>query len=72
MKINFRKSFIDFITNLKQLSNKRALVNLYKDIVLMTRVRIFCTSLFANNNMKVVIQINAFLIDHESDHMLHS
>ena len=48
----------------KQINNKRKLVNLYKDIVLVTRVRIFCTTLFTNNNIKVVIQINAFLMDH--------
>ena len=43
------------------MKNKRALVNLYKDIVWVTRVRIFCTTLFTNNNIKVVIQIDAFL-----------
>ena len=43
------------------MNNKRALVNLYKDIVLVTHVRIFCTALLTNNNIKVVIQINAFL-----------
>mgnify|MGYP001246922262 CR=1 FL=1 len=66
MKINFRIniSFIDFITNLKQFSNKRALVNLYKDIVLVTCVRIFCTTLFTNNNIKIVIQSITFLIHH--------
>ena len=52
---------INFITNLKQMNNKRALVNLYKDIVSVTRVRILCTALFTNNNIKVVIQIDAFL-----------
>ena len=45
------------------MKNKRTLFNLYKDIVLVTRVRIFCTTLFTNNNIKVVIQINAFLTD---------
>ena len=45
------------------MNNKRTLVNLYQDIVLVTRVRIFCTTLFTNNNIKVVIQINAFLAD---------
>ena len=40
---------------------KRALVNLYEDIVLVTRVRIFCTTLFTNHNIKIVIQIDAFL-----------
>ena len=43
------------------MNKKRALVNLYKDIVLVTRVRIFYTALFTNNNIKVVIQIDAFL-----------
>ena len=52
------KNFIDFITNLKQMNNKRTLVNSYKDIVLVTRVRIFFTKLFTNNNIKVVIQTN--------------
>ena len=46
------------------MNNKRTLVNLYKDIVLVTRVRIFCTTLFTNNNIKVVIQIHTFLMDH--------
>ena len=40
--------------------NKRTLVNLYKDIVLVTRVRIFCTTLFTNNNIKVMIQMHTF------------
>ena len=35
----------------------RTLVNLYKDIVLATRLHIFCTTLFTNNNIKVVIQM---------------
>jgi hypothetical protein len=43
------------------MNKKRALVNLYKDIVLVTSVRIFSTALFTNNNIKVVIQIDAFL-----------
>ena len=34
---------------------KKTLVNLYKDIVLVTRVRIFGTTLFTNNNIKIVI-----------------
>ena len=68
MKINYRinKNFINFITNLKQMNKKRALVNLYKDIVLVTRVRIFCKALFTNNNIKVVIQIDAFLAHQNS------
>ena len=39
IKINFKKfkNFINFITNLKQINNKRTLVNLFKDIVLVTR-----------------------------------
>ena len=32
--------------------------------MLVTCVSIFCTSLFINNNFKVVIQTNAFLTDH--------
>ena len=43
------------------MNDKKTLVNLYKDIVLVTHVRIFCMALFTNNNIKVVIQINAFL-----------
>ena len=43
------------------MNNKRKLVNLYKDIVLVTRVRIFCKALFTKNNIKVVIKIDAFL-----------
>ena len=43
-----------YFKNLKQINNKRILVNLFKDIVLVTRVRIFCTALFTNNNIKVV------------------
>ena len=46
------------------MNNKRTLVNLYKDVVLVTHVRIFCTVLLTNNNIKVVIQINAFLAYH--------
>ena len=38
------------------MNNKRELVTLYKDIVLVTRERIFCTTLFTNNNIKVGIQ----------------
>ena len=44
MEINYN-IFNNFITNLKQINNKRTLVNLYKDIVLVTLVRIFCTTL---------------------------
>ena len=46
------------------MNNERTLVNLYKDIVWVTRIRIFCTTLFTNNNIKVVIQMHAFLFDH--------
>ena len=49
--------------NLKQINNKRTLVNLYKDIVLVTRLRIFCTKLFTNNNIKIVIQKYASLFN---------
>ena len=48
---------------LKQMNNKRKFFDSYKDIVLVTRLRIFCTPLFTNNNIKVVIQFNAFLTD---------
>ena len=54
MKINYK---------INKMANKRTLLNLYKDIVLVTRLRIFCTTLLTNNNIKVVIQINAFLTD---------
>ena len=37
--------------NLEQI-NKRTLVNLYKDIVLVNRLRIFCTTLFTTNAIK--------------------
>ena len=45
------------------MNNKRTLVNFYKDIVLVTRVQIFCTALFTNNNIKVEIESNDFLTD---------
>ena len=45
------------------MNNKRTLVNLYKDIELVTRVRIFCTTMFTHNNVKFVIQMHAFLMD---------
>ena len=45
------------------MNNKRTLFNLYKDIVLVTRVRIFCTPLFTNNNTKIVIQMHTSLMD---------
>ena len=45
------------------LNYKRTLVNLYTDIVLGTRLSIFCTTLFTINNIKVVIQMHAFLFD---------
>ena len=48
------------------MNEKRALVNLYKDIVLVTRLRIFCTTLFTNKNIKVRIQIDAFLAHRSS------
>ena len=50
--------------------NKRTLVNLYKDIVLVTLVRIFCTTLFTNNNIKVVIQMLTFLMDQFSQYSI--
>ena len=48
-------------TNLKQINNKKTFVNIYEDIVLVTRVRIFCTTLFTNNNIKIVIKSSTFL-----------
>ena len=65
----FKKIFLVYETNLKQINNKIRLVNLYKDIMLVTRVRIFCTALFNNNNIKVVIQIDAFLAHHRSQYL---
>ena len=52
------------------MNKKRALVNLFKDIVLVTRVRIFYTVLFTNNNIKVVIQIDNFLV-HQGKIMIY-
>ena len=60
-KINFKIKKVSSITKLKQMRNKRALVNLYKDIVLVTCVCIFCTTLFTNNNIKIVIQSSTFI-----------
>ena len=58
------------------MNDKRILVNLHKDIVLVTCVRIFCTTLFTNIIIKVVIQMHAFLMDHfsflSSFSLLHS
>ena len=51
------------LTNLKQIDNKRTFVNLYKGIVLVTPLNIFSMILFTNNNIKVVIQMHAFLFD---------
>ena len=45
------------------MNDKKTLVNLYKDIVLVTRVRIFYTTLFTKNKVKVVIQMQTFLMD---------
>ena len=50
-------------TNFKK---RTLLIYTYKDIELGTRVRIFCTALFTNNNIKLVIQMHAFLFDHEA------
>ena len=67
--MNFINSIIYFhfskniFSMLKQIDSKRTLVNLYKNIVWVTRVRICCTTLFTNNNIKVVIQMHAFLFD---------
>ena len=52
------------------MNNKRTLVNLYKDFVLVTRLRIFCTTLITNNNIKVVIQMLTFLMDQFSQYSI--
>ena len=49
-----------FKTNLKQINNKRTFVNLYEDIVLVTRLRIISTTFFTNKNTKILIQMYAF------------
>ena len=62
----FRKIFLECLklkTTLKQINNKKTLVSLYEDIVFLTRVRIFCTTLFTNINTKIVIKSSNFL-DH--------
>ena len=46
---------------LKQIINKRTLVNLYKDIVLVTRVRIFCTKFFLQQQQHKSRDSNACL-----------
>ena len=51
------------LTKFKEINNERKKAKLYKDIVLVTSVRIFCTTLFTNNNIKVVIQMHTFLMD---------
>ena len=63
MKRNYKinKFFKNFLTNLKQMNNKRTKL-IKKDIVLMTRVRIFCTTLFTNNKKKSC-DSNAYLSD---------
>ena len=46
------------------MNNLRTLVvNLYKDNILVTRLRDFRTTLFTNNNIKVVIHMHTFLTD---------
>ena len=41
----------------------RPWVNLCNDIVLVTHLRIFCATLFTNNNIKVVIQMHSHQFD---------
>ena len=49
------------------MNNKRTLVDSYKDIVLVTRTcTIFCTTLFTEDNIEVVIQMHTFLMDPRS------
>ena len=51
------------------MNNKRTLDDLYKDIVLVTHVAIFCTTLFTFNNIKVVNQMHTFLMDRKLKHI---
>ena len=58
---HFSKNIFSMLkTTLKQITNKRTLVHIYKDIVLVTRLNIFCTTLFTNNSIKAMIQMHAF------------
>ena len=50
MNDNIIKTSIFYNMMLKKINNKRTLINLYKDIVLVTRIRIFYTTLFTNNS----------------------
>ena len=50
-------------TNLKQINNKRTLVILFKDIDLLTRPNHFLYDIVFNINIKVAIQMHAFLMD---------
>ena len=62
----FQKYFWN-VKNLKLTKNKsivKKIVNVYKDIVFMTRVRIFCTTLLTNTNIKIVIKSHTFLFHH--------
>ena len=71
--MKFKKIFLvceKLKTSVKQINNKRTLVNLYKDIVLVTRLHIFCTVLFTNYNIKVVIQIDAFLANQRNSMLI--
>ena len=52
------------------MNNERTLVNFHKDIILVTRLRIFCTTLFTNNNLKIVIQMYTFQFFHLCDLMV--
>ena len=68
---HFQKYIFSYVkTDLKQINDKRTIVNLNKDIVLLTRLHFFCTSLFTIN-IKVVIQMHSFLFDLIYTYILH-
>ena len=64
--MNYKITKFHVFPNLKQINNKRTLVNLYKVIVLVTRLHIFSTTLFTINNIKIVVQMHTFQFYHQS------
>ena len=63
-KLNKLQNFINFITNLKQINNKRTLVNLYKDIVLSGPSTPFLYDVVYKQPLKMMNQIHAIQIYH--------
>ena len=53
---------LKFKTNLKQMNNKRTLINLYKDIVLSDPSAHFLYDVVYQQHIKIVIQIHAIQI----------